>query len=197
MNRELHDRLKSMNTYIFDSLSIKVRSFMNQNQQLQLLAKRYYVLMSIEEPSDGELHQLEEILELATIDEEVNNLLLMVDEYIAIEAGLISEEQVQNKSSLSNLVSVIAQGNLAEKTKRLLSISMYIIVSIGTSLVHKQCDVIHVKLRYYMLTLDVNKTLASKQTQDTDASEQKFTAEYSLLEQQTENESKKIDFVNS
>lgn len=170
---------------------------MNQNQQLQLLAKRYYVLMSIEEPSDGELHQLEEILELATIDEEVNNLLLMVDEYIAIEAGLISEEQVQNKSSLSNLVSVIAQGNLAEKTKRLLSISMYIIVSIGTSLVHKQCDVIHVKLRYYMLTLDVNKTLASKQTQDTDASEQKFTAEYSLLEQQTENESKKIDFVNS
>ena len=51
---------------------------MNLNPQLQQLAEKYYLLMSIEEPSDDELHQLEEILELATIDEELNNLLLVV-----------------------------------------------------------------------------------------------------------------------
>lgn len=154
---------------------------MNPNQQLQLLAKKYYVLMSIEEPSDNEQKQLEEILELATIDEDVNNLLLVVDEYIAIEAGLLSEEQVIYKSSLSTLVSFIAEANLAEKTKRLLSISMLTIVSTGTLLLLKQCDVMHVKLKYYMLTLDVHKTLTSIQTQDAEIAEQKFTAKYKFI----------------
>ncbi len=154
---------------------------MNLNQQLQLLAKKYYVLMSIEEPSNDELHLLEEILELATIDEDVNNLLLVVDEYIAIEADLISEEQIIYKSSLSTLASVIAEGNLAEKTKRLLSISMLTLVSIVTLLLLKQCDVMHVKLKYYMLTLDVHKTLTSIQTQDAEIAEQKFTAKYKFI----------------
>lgn len=77
---------------------------MNLNQQLQQLAEKYYVLMSLEEPSDSELHELEKILELATIDEEVSNLLLVVDEFIAIEAGLISKEQVLYKFVLSTLI---------------------------------------------------------------------------------------------
>lgn len=93
-----------MNNFISERSSIKVISFMNLNQQLQQLAEKYYVLMSIEEPSDDELHQLEKILELATIDEEVSNLLLVVDEFIAIEAGLISKEQVLYKFALSTLI---------------------------------------------------------------------------------------------
>lgn len=212
MNRELHDRLKSMNTYISERSSIKVRSSMNLNQQLQQLAEKYYVLMSIEEPCDDELQELEQILELATIDEEVNNLFLVVDEYIAIEAGLISEEQVIYKSWLSTLVSLIAEDNFSEKTKRVISISILSFLSIAALLLLKQCDITHVKLKYHTFSFIFDKALASIQKQDILHENLSWTKEkdranptekqdadlagqnFSLLEHQAEYESEQIDF---
>ncbi|BAZ14597.1 hypothetical protein NIES4071_64410 [Calothrix sp. NIES-4071] len=167
---------------------------MNLNPQLQQLAEKYYLLMSIEEPSDDELHQLEEILELATIDEELNNLLLVVDEYIAVEVGLISKEQVIYKSWLSTLVSLFAKKNLSENTKKVVSLSILSVLSIGALLLLKQYDVTHVKLRYDTLSLVFDKALAFIQKQDADIAEQNSPQNVSLLEHQAEYESKKIDF---
>lgn len=111
-----------MNTYISvpyipECSTLQLKTVMHLNQELQKLAEKYYRLMSIEEPSDSELSQLEEILELATIDEELTDLLIEIDEKIAEEAGLISNELVASKCLVTTLVSLITMSIYLRKLK--------------------------------------------------------------------------------
>jgi hypothetical protein len=141
-----------MNTYISERYtvkrsSLKINNFMHPNKELQKLAEKYYRLMSLKEPFDFELNQLEEILELATIDEELNDLLINIDEQIAIQAGLVSDEFV-SKPQPSSLASFNIKRYFFQQTKILVNISLISLMSMGGLLLIKQCDSIHVKLTY-------------------------------------------------
>lgn len=199
-----------MSTYIFEGyvpkrLSTKLKSFMHSNQQLQKLALEYYILMSLEEPSDSELKQLEEILKLATIDEEVNDLLIKVDEHIAIEAGLIRNE-VASKSWLGSLASLITEEHFYQRNKKLFNLSLLSVMSVGTLLLLQQCDRMQAKLTSYtslnyQATAPVQKkdTKQEKDVQlgtlgvNADTAKQNVPQHISLLEkQQLEYESEQI-----
>lgn len=121
---------------------------MHLNQELQKLAEKYYRLMNLEEPSDSELSQLEEILELATVDEELNDLLIKIDEKIALEAGLISNE-LASKSWVTTLVSSIADEHFYSQIKRLINVTFLCVIPIGVLLLLKQCHSIQLKLVYH------------------------------------------------
>lgn len=134
--------------YIPERSSIKLKTFMHLNQQLQKLAERYYILMNLEEPSDSELNQLEEILKLATIDEEVNDLLIKIDEHIAIEAGLIRNE-VASKSWLASLASFITEEHFSQRNKKLVNLSLLSVMSVGTLLLLQRCASMQARITHY------------------------------------------------
>ncbi|BAZ15296.1 hypothetical protein NIES4071_71680 [Calothrix sp. NIES-4071] len=142
-----------MNTYIsvpciFKCSTVQLKTLMYLNQELQKLAEEYYRLISLEEPSEEELYRLEEILKLATIDEKLNDLLIKIDEDIALEMGLINNETA-SKSCVKTLVSFIADEYCSQQFKRLIHVTFVCLMSLGLLLLLKQCNNIQAKLIYH------------------------------------------------
>ena len=193
--------------YIPERSSIKLKTFMHLNQQLQKLALEYYILMNLEEPSDSELNQLEEILKLGTIDEEVNDLLIKIDEHIAIEAGLIRDE-VASKSWLASLASFITEEHFSQRNKKLVNLSLLSVMSVGTLLLLQQCESMQAKITYNT-SFNYHQGAAPVQKNDTkqqkdvpletssikaDTARPNVPQNIVLLEKQLEYESKQIKY---
>lgn len=192
--------------YIPERSSIKLKNFTHVNQQLQKLVLKYYILMNLEEPSDSELNQLEEILKLATIDEEVNDLLIKIDEHIATEAGLIRNE-VASSSWFSWLVSFITEKHFSQQTKKLVNLSLLSVMSVGTLLVLQQCNSMQVKvshnisLNYHQGTAPVHKKETKQKdvplenlSINADTARQNVPQNIALLQKQLEYEAKQMKY---
>ncbi|WP_104900292.1 hypothetical protein [Nostoc sp. 'Peltigera membranacea cyanobiont' N6] len=90
-------RYQHSNSFLFKAMKVNatqkpnkgVNAFVTSQHLVKKLLQEYERLVMLSSPSNDELTRIEQILELAVYDTELDNLINQVDEQIASEMGLL------------------------------------------------------------------------------------------------------------
>ncbi len=108
---------------LFKTMNVKKSNHYQQKESISKITEEYSSLIKLSSPSDVELDRIEQIMELAVYDTELNNLINQVDEQYALEMNLLEDDHldhlsIEKSKNISNVISFPHSVVLDSKKKR-------------------------------------------------------------------------------